>query len=89
MKINTKTVLEIIKYLALIGAIGFSIECGSQIISLIASFFKPEVAGKLYKASPKLYELRNFDLRYYGFAMTLVIWFSVSRVYLLPPVNGQ
>ncbi|WP_394991237.1 DUF2975 domain-containing protein [Emticicia sp.] len=82
MKTQTKTILEIIKYLALIGAIGFSIECGSQIVSLIVNFFKPEIALKLYKASPKLYELRNFDLRYYGFAMTLVIWFSATKAYI-------
>ena len=65
MKTQTKTILEIIKYLALIGAIGFSIECGSQIISLMVSFVKPEVASKFYNVSPKLYELRNFDHRFF------------------------
>jgi len=44
MKTQTKTILEIIKYLALIGAIGFSIECGSQLIFLIISFSNPEFA---------------------------------------------
>ena len=82
MKTQTKTILEIIKYLALIGAIGFSIECGSQIISLIVSFFKPEVASKFYKVSQKIYELRNFDLRHFGFTMTLTISFSAMKSYI-------
>ena len=82
MKTQTKTILEIIKYLALIGAIGFSIECGSQIISLMVSFVKPEVASKFYNVTPKLYELRNFDHRYFWFAMTLTIFFSATKAYI-------
>ncbi len=82
MKTQTKTILEIIKYLALIGAIGFSIECGSQIISLIVSFFKPEVAEKFYKVSSNLYKLRNYDLRHFSFAMTLTIFFSATKAYI-------
>lgn len=82
MKTQTKTILEIIKYLALIGAIGFSIECGSQIISLIVSFFEPEMPSKFYKVNPKIYELRNFDRMYFGFVMSLTIFFSATKAYI-------
>ncbi len=82
MKTQTKTILEIIKYLALIGAIGFSIECGSQIISLIVGFFEPKMAAKFYKVSSKIYELRNFDLRYFGLAIALTIFFSATKAYI-------
>ena len=82
MKTQTQTILTIVKYLALIGGIGFSIECGSQIISVIVSFFKPELASKMYKITPKLYELRSFDIRYFGFAMALTIWFSATKAYI-------
>lgn len=81
MKTQTKTILEIIKYLALIGAIGFSIECGSQIVSLIVSFFKPEIAEKFYKISPKFFDLRGYDLTTFGFAMSLSIAFSATKAY--------
>ena len=82
MKTQTKTILEIIKYLALIGAIGFSIECGSQIILLMVSFVKPEVASKFYNITPKLYELRDFDHRFFWLAMSLTIWFSATKAYI-------
>lgn len=82
MKTQTKTILEIIKYLALIGAIGFSIECGSQLISFIISFSNPEFAKKMYLANKSIFELRNLNLTYFYFTKSLVIVFAGLKAHI-------
>lgn len=82
MKTQTKTILEIIKYLALIGGIGFSIECGSQIISLIVSFWNPELLKKMYLADRNVEEVRNFNLTYFYYAKSLVIAFAGLKAHI-------
>jgi Protein of unknown function (DUF2975) len=82
MKTQTKTILEIIKYLALIGAIGFSIECGSQLISFIISFSNPEYAKKMYLANRGIEDLRNFSLTYFYCTKSLVIAFAALKAHI-------
>jgi Protein of unknown function (DUF2975) len=82
MKTQTKTILTVLKYLALIGAIGFSIECGSQIISFIVSFYNPEYGTKFYKVNPKLFELYNFKKGYFIGVMSLTIAFSAIKAFI-------
>lgn len=82
MKTPTKTILEIIKYLALIGAIGFSIECGSQLIGFIISFSNPELAKKMYLANKSIFELRSQNLIYFYFAKSLVIAFVALKAHI-------
>ncbi len=82
MKTQTKTILEIIKYLALIGAIGFSIECGAQLISFIISFSNPEFAKKMYLAKQGIEDLRNFSLTYFYFTKSLLITFAALKAFI-------
>jgi hypothetical protein len=82
MKTQTKTILEIIKYLALLGAIGFSIECGSQITSFIISFYNPAFAKKIYLANESIHELRGFNLNYFYLVMSLIIILSALKAYI-------
>ena len=82
MKTQTKTILEIIKYLALIGGIGFSIECGVQLISFIISFWKPELLKKMYLANRDIEELRNFSLIFFYYTKSLVIVFAALKAHI-------
>jgi len=82
MKTQSKTILEVIKYLALIGGIGFSIECGSQLISFIISFSNPEFAKKMYLANQGIFELRNLNLTYFYFTKSLVIVFAGLKAHI-------
>lgn len=79
---KTKTILEIIKYLALIGAIGFSIECGSQLIGFIISFSNPEIAKKMYLANKSIFELRSQNLTYFYCTKSLVIAFVALKAHI-------
>lgn len=82
MKTQTKTILEIIKYLALIGAIGFSIECGSQLIGFIISFSNPVLAKKMYLANKNIDELRELNLTYFYFTKSLLIVFAGLKAHI-------
>ncbi|GAB2630224.1 hypothetical protein GCM10027035_25940 [Emticicia sediminis] len=79
MKTQTKTILEIIKYLALIGAIGFSIECGSQLISFIISFWNPALAQKIYLSNPLIYGLRSISETHFQVFMHLLIGIAAIK----------
>lgn len=79
MKTQTKTILEIIKYLALIGGIGFSIECGALLISFIISFWNPSFAQKMYLSNPLIYGLRNISETHFQVFMHLVIGIAAIK----------
>lgn len=55
MKLKTETILTFSKILALLGAIWYSILCGSQLLTLIASFINPEWAKRTYEADLNLF----------------------------------
>lgn len=82
MKTPTKTILEIIKYFALIGAIGFSIECGAQLISFIISFSNPEFAKKMYLSKKGIEDLHNLSLSYFFCTKSLIIIFALLKAYI-------
>jgi hypothetical protein len=86
MKTKTEKILVVMKYLALLGAIGFSIECGSQIVSLIATFINPEWAKQVYHVDQTIFSIREVSTTQYIYAMSIVIavlvlkaniWYSI------------
>ena len=86
MKTKTENILLVMKYLALLGAIGFSIECGSQIVSLIATFINPEWAKRVYHVDTTIMSIHDVSTIQYIYAMSIVIavlvlkatiWYSI------------
>jgi Protein of unknown function (DUF2975) len=76
MKTRTEDVLTGMKILAYLAMIGYSIQCGSQIISFGVSFFNPESAKDIYKTSMNLYELRQVNVKPFIYVMSLIIALS-------------
>ena len=82
MKTRTEIVLIVLKYLALLAAIGFSIECGAQILSFVASFTNPEWAERTYGADPVWFQIRDYDKWYYIQLMSMIITISAFKVWV-------
>ena len=81
MKTRTEIVLIVLKYLGLLAAIGFSIECGAQILSFVASFISPDWAKKTYDADPVWFQVREYDRWYYIQLMSLIITTSALKAW--------
>jgi hypothetical protein len=79
MKIKTETILMVLKYLALLAGIGFSIECGSQIFYFVASFINPDWAKNGYQFEQEWYQIHQFSAWYYVCVLTLAISVSGSK----------
>src|SRR6185312_1348633 len=73
MKTKTEIVLTVLKYLALLGGIGFSIECGAQLVFFVTSFVRPELALRVYKANSQWIQVSNFSSIYFSIGMSLMI----------------
>jgi hypothetical protein len=83
MKTKTENVLIVLKVLAYIAMIGYSIQCGSQLISFIVAFFNPASAKDIPGTFLYLYELiRQQGLLYFINIMTFVIALSAMHAYV-------
>ena len=82
MKTRTEKILAILKVLALITAIGLSFLCGSQLLSLAASFFNPDWAKQVYTTDENLLVLRENNFQYYIYAMSFIIAGSAILAYI-------
>src|SRR5450631_3470850 len=80
MKSKTETILTISKFLALLGAIGYSILWGSQLTTLVASFINPEWAKRTYEVDLNLFSIREHSTGFYVSAMCLTIAVSALKV---------
>lgn len=78
MKTKTEKILMLLKILALLAAIGFSIKCGSQVLSLVAGFINPDWAKRVYDVNQDLFSIREHSIWYYVNAMSLII--AVSAI---------
>jgi hypothetical protein len=79
MKTRTEGILVVLKIIAWIAMIGYSIEAGSKIISFVVSFFNIEAAKNLYKGL-SYYDLRmQGEWQYIG-VVSLVIAIAVMKV---------
>jgi hypothetical protein len=79
MKIKTETILTVSKYLAMLGGVGCSILCGSQLLTLVASFINPEWAKHTYQVDLNLFGIRDQSIGFYVIAMILTIAVSVLK----------
>jgi hypothetical protein len=77
MKIRTTVILQVLRLLALLAFVGFTIEAGSIIISFIVSFFNPDAAKNLYKG------LDLYGLKAYGewaYDIAVVFLFGIAAL---------
>jgi hypothetical protein len=79
MKTKTETILGVSKFLALLGGIGYSILCGSQLLTLVSSFINPEWAKHTYEADLNLFRIRESGIGFYFYAMCLTIAVSALK----------
>lgn len=79
MKSKTEFILQVSKVLALIGAIWYSILCGSQLLTLVSSFINPEWAKRTYEVDLNLFSIREHSVAYYVYAMILTIAVTVLK----------
>lgn len=86
MKTRTEKILVVLRILAFMGGIAYSIEWGSQLTTLVASFINPEWAKRTYEVNLNLFSIRDESTWYYVFAMCLniavstlkaAIWFGI------------
>lgn len=82
MKTKTEEILMVLKVLALLAAIGFSIICGSEILSLVASFINADWAKRVYGVEEDLFNLRKYYNWYYISAMSLIIASSAYKAFI-------
>lgn len=82
MKITTETILVIFKYLSLIAGIGFSIECGSELLYFISSFIDTAWSEKVYGAEKAWSGIREYSTWYYVCVMSLVISISALKAWI-------
>ena len=61
------------KFLALLGAIGYSIQCGGQLTTLVASFINSDWAKRTYEVNLDIFNIREKSIAYYSYAMCLTI----------------
>ncbi len=82
MKTKTEKILMAMTFLAYLAIIGFSIECGGQIVSLIITLNNPDLSRKLYYVNEGFLALKDHGLWYYILAMSLVISISALQIYV-------
>ena len=82
MKIKTETILTVSKYLALLGAVWYSILCGGQLTTLIASFINPDWAKHTYEVDLNLFSIREHSTWFYAYAMCLTIAVSALKAFV-------
>lgn len=79
MKTKTEKILIVLKILAILGAIGYSIDCGAQLTSFVASFINPEWAKRTYEADLNIFSIRERSIWFYCYAMCLTIVVSALK----------
>ncbi len=79
MKTRTEKILIVLKLLAIIGAIGYSIDCGAQLTSFVASFINPAWAKHTYQADMNMFRILEHGICFYSCAMSLMIIASALK----------
>ena len=88
MKTKTETILMVSKFLALLGAIGYSIQCGGQLTTLVASFINPDWAKRTYEVNLSIFSIRDHSTWFYVYAMCLIIAVSALKAFIWYVVFG-
>ncbi|QEC66791.1 DUF2975 domain-containing protein [Panacibacter ginsenosidivorans] len=79
MKTRTEKILVVLKILALLGAIKYSIDCGAQLTNFVASFINTEWAKRTYEVNLDIFNIREKSIAYYSYAMCLTIAVSALK----------
>lgn len=79
MKITTENILTVLKIIAWIAFIGFSIQCGAQIIAFVAGFFKPEWAKNMYNVDQNWFLWKEQSTWIYICMMSVIIAISAFK----------
>ena len=79
IKSRTEIILIVLKYLALLGGIGFSIECGAELLSLVAGILNPAWSIHVYKFDPDWLHIRENNAGLYVCGMVLIIAISALK----------
>ncbi len=79
MKTKTEITLMVVKVLSLIAGIGFSIQCGTQLLALVASFFAAEWAKNVLAVSKDWFDILPYNQWYFVCMMSNVIFISALK----------
>ena len=82
MKTRTEKILLGLRFITWIAMLGYSIECGCQIISVIVSFYNPVTAKQIPGINQDLFNILQHDRWYYMYAMVFVIGLSALKVHV-------
>jgi Protein of unknown function (DUF2975) len=88
MKTRTERILMVLKFLALLGGIWYSILCGSRLLTLVASFISPDWAKHTYEADQNIFSIRGHSIGFYVCAMCLTIMVSALKAVIWYVVYG-
>ena len=85
---KTDQVLTVMKIFAWIAFFGYSIQCGSYLISYIVSWFNPQAASDIYKGLDLFGMKEHSNVKYTIFVASLVavaglkanIWYRVTQI---------
>lgn len=80
MKTKTEKILIVLTILSYLALVGFSIECGSRIVSLLISFKNPELASKFYMVDNSWWRLARYNDWYFPLMMSILILISALKV---------
>jgi hypothetical protein len=79
MKTRTEKILVVLRILAFMGAIKYSIDFGAQLTHFVASFINPEWAKRTYEVNLDIFNIREKSVAYYSYAMCLTIVVSALK----------
>ena len=79
MKTRTEKILVVLKILAFMGAVKYSIDCGAQLTHFVASFINTDWAKRTYEVNLDIFNIREKSIPYYSYAMCLTIAVSALK----------
>ena len=79
MKTRTEKILIVLRILAFMGAIKYSIDCGAQLTNFAASFINTDWAKRTYEVNLDIFNIREKSIAYYSYAMCLTIAVSALK----------
>jgi hypothetical protein len=79
MKTRTEKILVVLRILAFMGAIKYSIDCGAQLTHFVASFINTDWAKRTYEVNLDIFNIREKSIPYYSYAMCLTIAVSALK----------
>lgn len=79
MKTRTEKILVVLKILAFMGGVKYSIDCGAQLTNFVASFINTDWAKRTYEVNMDIFNIREKSIWFYSYAMCLTIAVSALK----------